>query len=165
MAKLVTVLLMIVIMWQVFLAKCERPSNPRVAESQENISMKTIVELIQHVITELKDFKSTTNDAFLHVGTQLRSQEAKLENLDVVQKQHSSLLKKLLKNDEEESVKINDNSKAIASVEMLIKEELGNITNDVREVKEILTSGKFFIRIWPMVYSIDGHNVVCNTLT
>ena len=147
MAKLVTVLFLITFLWQVFLAKCERPSNPRIEESQENISMKTLFKLIRDVISELKDFKSTTNDAFLHVGTQLRSQEVKLDNLNDVKKQQNSVLKKLLKKDEEESVKINDNSKAITSVEMLMKEELGNLTNDVREVKEILTNGKFFIRI------------------
>ena len=119
-----------------------------------NIDLRTLYMLMNEVIVELKDFKHSTNDAFLHVGTQLRSQDDVLKNHGDVLKNQADMLSQqdqklnmLLKKDKEESVEINKNSKAIEDMTTIFIDDIKNITKDVRVVKEVLTNGKCFVCI------------------
>ena len=147
---------------QVFPGNCETSSHLHEEEPPlPNIDLRTLYVLMNKVITELKDFKHSTNDAFLHVGTQLRSQGAVLKNHgDVLKNQgvmitnHGVILHKqdqnlemLLKKDKEDTIEINRNSKAIEEVATILKDDIKNITKDVRVVKEVLTNGKCFVYI------------------
>ena len=128
-------LFLIALMCQVSPANCETTAHLHKAEPHlPNIDLRTLYVLMNQVINELKDFKSSTNDAFLHIGTQLRSQDAVLKNHGDILGKHDQKLDMLVKRDTEESAEINKNSKAIEDVTML-KDDIKNITRDVRVVK------------------------------